>query len=210
MRKTKEEAELTRRAILQSALDTFYEKGYSKTTFDEIAKRINLTKGAVYWHFRNKPDVIAALINVYFETMKDELEQKMPQFCNLEDILNYFLHNADLILNNQYCRKFAFFLCCQMEWSEAIITKVSPQIEQNKQYWFNRIKETLTFMQNSGDISDEINSDDLAHIFMNTWAGALDAYLSRRCAVDLKKMIKESFNLIFNGLRKERTENAGK
>ena len=63
MRKTKEEAEATRQAILQSAMDTFYEKGYSKTTFDEIAKRINLTKGAVYWHFRNKPDLIAAIIN---------------------------------------------------------------------------------------------------------------------------------------------------
>lgn len=70
MKKTKEEAEATRQAILQSALDTFCEKGYSKTTFDEIAKRINLTKGAVYWHFRNKPDVIAALINAYCERQK--------------------------------------------------------------------------------------------------------------------------------------------
>ena len=43
-RRTKEEAEKTRQEILFSALDIFYEKGYSKTTFDEIAKRINLTK----------------------------------------------------------------------------------------------------------------------------------------------------------------------
>lgn len=71
MKKTKEEAEATRQAILQSALNTFCEKGYSKTTFDEIAKRINLTKGAVYWHFRNKPDVIAALINAYCERQKN-------------------------------------------------------------------------------------------------------------------------------------------
>lgn len=43
-RRTKEEAEQTRIEILRSALDIFCEKGYSRTTFDEIAKRINLTK----------------------------------------------------------------------------------------------------------------------------------------------------------------------
>ena len=48
-RKTKEDSEQTRRAILDSAMQVLYEKGYSRTTFDEIAARINLTKGAVYW-----------------------------------------------------------------------------------------------------------------------------------------------------------------
>lgn len=57
VRKTKEEAENTRREILKAALEVFYQKGYSRTTFDEIAARINLTKGAVYWHFKNKPVV---------------------------------------------------------------------------------------------------------------------------------------------------------
>ena len=66
-RRTKEEAQHTRETILTAALDTFCEKGYSRTTFDEIAKKINLTKGAVYWHFKNKPDIIKALIIEAFE-----------------------------------------------------------------------------------------------------------------------------------------------
>ncbi len=44
-RKTREETENTRAQILQSALDCFYEKGFSRTTFEDIAARINLTKG---------------------------------------------------------------------------------------------------------------------------------------------------------------------
>ena len=74
MRRTKEDAEQTRQAILESAMDIFYEKGYSKTTFDEIAKRINLTKGAVYWYFRNKPDIVAALINEFVQKHIKRLE----------------------------------------------------------------------------------------------------------------------------------------
>ena len=61
-RRTKEEAEQTKQAILGSALELLYEKGFSRTTFDEVAKRINLTKGAVYWHFRNKADLLAELM----------------------------------------------------------------------------------------------------------------------------------------------------
>ena len=75
MRRTKEDAEQTRQAILESAMDIFYEKGYSKTTFDEIAKRINLTKGAVYWYFRNKPDIVAALINDFVQKHIKRLEE---------------------------------------------------------------------------------------------------------------------------------------
>ena len=58
-RKTKAETENTKTQILQAALDSFYEKGFSKTSFDDIAKRIGMTKGAVYWYFRNKPDIVA-------------------------------------------------------------------------------------------------------------------------------------------------------
>ena len=136
MRKTKEEAEATRQAILQSAMDTFYEKGYSKTTFDEIAKRINLTKGAVYWHFRNKPDLIAAIINDYFEKQKSYIAERQPVIQSFDDIINYFLHHSNFMLSNENNYKVGFFLICQMEWSEAIITKVKPQVAKNKEYWF--------------------------------------------------------------------------
>lgn len=210
MKKTKEEAEATRQAILLSALDTFCEKGYSKTTFDEIAKRINLTKGAVYWHFRNKPDVIAALINTYCERQKTYIHERVQNpegFCGL---LQLFLCDADFILSDENNRKMVFFMTCQMEWSEAIITKVLPQVAQNKEYWFNQVKEILTFMQKSEEISADVNVDLLTHMLMNLWVGTLDAYLSKRCEIDFKTMVTESFNLVFNGLKKEGMENASK
>ena len=60
-RKTKQETELTRRRILDVALDVFAEKGYSRTSLQEIADRAGFTRGAVYWHFKNKADLLAAL-----------------------------------------------------------------------------------------------------------------------------------------------------
>ncbi len=202
MRKTKEEAEETRRAILKSALDTFYEKGYSKTTFDEIAKRINLTKGAVYWYFRNKPDLVAALINEYMAYVRTCIDKEGTNAETFDDIVKSFLNYADYILSSPTIYKVAFFLTCQMEWSEAIITKVAPQVASNKDYWCERLKESLTTLQKNGEISANVDVGMLVSVIMNMWAGTLDAYLSKRCQTDLKTMVKESFNLIYNGLKK--------
>lgn len=210
MRKTKEEAEATRQAILQSAMDTFYEKGYSKTTFDEIAKRINLTKGAVYWHFRNKPDLIAAIINDYFEKQKSYIAERQPVIQSFDDILSYFLHHIHFMLNNENNYKVGFFLICQMEWSEAIITKVKPQVAQNKEYCFMKLYEALSLLQNKGEIAENVDIHVLSHIIISAWSGIMDGVLSKRCDVNVEKMVAETFNLIFNGLKMERMENASK
>lgn len=210
MRKTKEEAEATRQAILESAVNVFYEKGYSKTTFDEIAKRINLTKGAVYWYFRNKPDVIAAIINDYFQRQILYVEERQKELLNLNDILNHFLYNAQFILSNESNRKIAFFLSCQMEWSEAIIAKIFPQVQKNMQFWCNRLQQAMLYLQDKGEITQAIEADMLACYLMNNWNGLLGAYFGRRCTADLCKVIKESFGIIFDGMKTERTENASK
>ena len=60
MRRTKEEAEATRRGILKAGMRVFLKKGYSSATLDDIAAEIGMTRGAVYWHFRNKEDVLSS------------------------------------------------------------------------------------------------------------------------------------------------------
>lgn len=62
VRKTKAEAEQTREALLDAAEAIFFEKGVARTTLEEICRAAGLTRGALYWHFRNKADVLAALI----------------------------------------------------------------------------------------------------------------------------------------------------
>jgi TetR/AcrR family transcriptional repressor of mexAB-oprM operon len=54
MRRTKEEAEKTRSAILEAAETLFLEKGVAHTSLEHIARQAGVTRGAVYWHFQNK------------------------------------------------------------------------------------------------------------------------------------------------------------
>ena len=62
-RRTKAEAEATRDAILDAAEQEFLSRGVSRTTIDHIARRAKVTRGAVYWHFKDKAHVFSDLLD---------------------------------------------------------------------------------------------------------------------------------------------------
>lgn len=61
-RRTKEEAQETRSQIIQAAEVCFHKKGISRTSLAEIAAAAGVTRGAIYWHFEDKTEVLAALL----------------------------------------------------------------------------------------------------------------------------------------------------
>jgi TetR/AcrR family acrAB operon transcriptional repressor len=60
-RKTKAEAALTRHRIVTCARKVFCRDGVTNTTLEAIAKEAEVTRGAVYWHFKNKADLFIAV-----------------------------------------------------------------------------------------------------------------------------------------------------
>lgn len=160
-RRTKEEAQQTRETILMAALDMFCDKGYSRTTFDEIAKKINLTKGAVYWHFRNKPDIIKALIIEAFERNQAAINREISEVNTLDDLLRYFKYAAQIVKTAPMFRKFLFFVMYQMEWSEGLFNtlNISGPINQIINFHQELIAKVLINSKENGDISPETHSD---------------------------------------------------
>jgi len=71
VRRTKEEAQATRNRILDTAEMVFLEHGVSRTTLQQIAAAAGVTRGAIYWHFRDK----AELFNAMMERVTLPLEQ---------------------------------------------------------------------------------------------------------------------------------------
>ena len=56
----------TRARIQQVALELFAEQGYEKTSLREIAERLDVTKAALYYHFKSKEDIVRSLVEDYF------------------------------------------------------------------------------------------------------------------------------------------------
>ncbi|MDS7773050.1 TetR family transcriptional regulator, partial [Klebsiella oxytoca] len=65
-RKTKQQALETRQHILDVALRLFSQQGVSSTSLAAIAKAAGVTRGAIYWHFKNKSGNDSNLLIVFY------------------------------------------------------------------------------------------------------------------------------------------------
>lgn len=61
MRRTKAAAKETRQQILLAAERVFYEKGVAHASMEDVARAAGVTRGAIYWHFANRADLVLEL-----------------------------------------------------------------------------------------------------------------------------------------------------
>lgn len=74
VRKTKEDAEKTRKDIIESARQVFHQHGVSRSTCERIAKSAGVTRGAVYWHFQDKAEIFLAMRADVFAPMVERTD----------------------------------------------------------------------------------------------------------------------------------------
>lgn len=77
-RRTKEDADATRNALLDAAELVFYEKGVARASLGEIAQAAGATRGAIYWHFKDKVDL--------FNAMMDRVTLPLEGVCNAGEL----------------------------------------------------------------------------------------------------------------------------
>lgn len=103
-------AEERREQLLMAAQELFLKKGYRDTTTDEIARAAGLTKGAFYFHFKSKEDMLVELVRHVGETHKAEYTEqtwhKLTPARIIENAIESkahrvhrkFHHNMDLLV----------------------------------------------------------------------------------------------------------------
>jgi AcrR family transcriptional regulator len=74
-----ENVNTTRDRILQAALDLFLRQGIRKTSIDDVADRVGVTRVTVYRHFSDRQQLIGEaflLVNVAFDRVRSALEEE--------------------------------------------------------------------------------------------------------------------------------------
>ena len=78
VRRTKDEAVETRKQILDAAERVFGERGVSRTSLTDIAEAASVTRGAIYWHFKDKADLFCEMVARVTMPMEDAPCQISP------------------------------------------------------------------------------------------------------------------------------------
>ncbi|MEU1279320.1 helix-turn-helix domain-containing protein [Streptomyces sp. NPDC005805] len=90
----------TRQRIQDVALELFAEQGYEKTSLREIAEALDVTKAALYYHFKTKEDIVVSLFTDLTRPIDELIEWAREQPRTLEtkkEVLRRYgaaLHNA--------------------------------------------------------------------------------------------------------------------
>lgn len=100
-RRTKQDALATREALLDAAERVFLRQGVSRTSLSDIAQAAGVTRGAVYWHFKDKAALFNAMMDrvaLPFNTKLEQLIQApgdpLPAWCaHLQQVLRQIVED---------------------------------------------------------------------------------------------------------------------
>ncbi len=193
-RRTKQEAEETRENILNAALDVIYEKGYARSTFVDIANQIKLTKGAVYWHFKNKPDMFLALGRQMEDKIETTLQRVIDKTHTLNDLKQMLLKMILLIAEDEQLRKYYQIVFYRMEWTEELLP-IKEFFDNQDELMLEWIVEILHHAQTKNRILEE---KSIHHISKALYAlvNGLTAY----CITDVNNGNESMSQIVLAGL----------
>jgi TetR/AcrR family acrAB operon transcriptional repressor len=130
-RRTKEEAQETRNRILDFAEHVFSEKGVSRTSLDDLAKAAGVTRGAIYWHFRNKSDLFEAMMARV--TLPMEEMARHAGDASVSDPLGYVrscaLNVLERLAADPQCQRVFDIVCHKCEYVDEMAQQKARHLE---------------------------------------------------------------------------------
>lgn len=156
MRRTKADAEETRRKILDAAELVFLERGVSHTSLEQIAAAADVTRGAIYWHFKNKVELFRALVErarfPQEEILKRAVETNHPD--PLSVLENGALEALSALIHDEQKRRLYTIMTTRCEY----VGEMSAALERQrllKQDIKNTLRRGFAIAQSHGDLSPE-------------------------------------------------------
>jgi AcrR family transcriptional regulator len=122
-RRTKDDAQKTRNAILDAAEKIFYAHGVTRSSLEQIAESASVTRGAVYWHFKDKPALVEAMAQRVFLPHEDMLEKlaAQPSDKPLEDLKKSCLHALRMMAKDKRRREVVTILFQRCEYTQEML-----------------------------------------------------------------------------------------
>ncbi|WP_233208013.1 TetR/AcrR family transcriptional regulator [Siphonobacter sp. BAB-5405] len=185
-------AATTRFMILQKAFELMYRKGYQATSIDDILATTQVTKGAFYYHFKNKDEMgLAVIAEVMVPAMQQAMIEALRNSTDPVDDLYTVMHHMLL--------KDPFFIieygCPAVNFIDEMAA-LNPVFQQALaglvQQWDLAIQESLRQGQNRQIIRDEVNPAQVASFILTGYSGVrnLGKVLGRSCYVMYLKELK--------------------
>ncbi|MEU6525234.1 ScbR family autoregulator-binding transcription factor [Streptomyces sp. NPDC046924] len=177
----------TRRAILEAAAAVFDEKGYRAAKLSDILERVNLTKGALYFHFSGKE----ALANAVLDAQVSETPVPCAQACKMQEYVDMGLLFARLLVSDPLLRA-----------SVRLSLEQVPEINRNSPYeqWVGRTTRVLTEAKERGEVLLHVDPEETARITVGAFSGVNSMVSTMVPRLDLEREVSVLYRHLLAGI----------
>ena len=193
----KRERERRRQQIIVAAKRVFSEKGFSRTTMEDIAREAELSPGTLYLYFKNKDELYASLslrilqyMNIRLEDVKKEKDSNPEQkIASIKEAL-YDVYQFDpMILINMF----------HLQSSETLKNLSSPLLENITELSRNSLQIIADIFKNSSGRNTLLTRQPTAaaDIVWSLFTGVVLWEESKRMIDDDKNYLKPTLDIAF-------------
>ena len=170
-RRTKDQAEETREKLLEAALVVMSKKTFASVSMSEIAEEAGVTRGAIYWHFKNKNDILVHLIERLSIQMEEDFLKNGENMTTWESLRHYFRHKVTELAPSERCTQIFEVIGRRREWPQDIQKQIFSYLEDRIAQEHKIVEDTLVGLQKAGKIRSDIVAAELSTFFIATFHG---------------------------------------
>jgi AcrR family transcriptional regulator len=172
-----------RERILKEAIKLFLHKGFQGTSIKDITDAVSLTKGAIYWHFRSKNELLETILDEWEKLFLSNLIKTVDSIEGdfLAKFKGYQRYSAQFALNHSD-------LCLAFDILGAEITGSGMQAEERirriGRNYHQFIVKLLDEGKRDGWIDEKCETSVQAHVIIAMHKGILVEWYMKRDLVD--------------------------
>ncbi len=201
MKRTKAEADKTRQDLIRSAWHIFSQKGYAETRLSDIARDAGVTRGAIYWHFGNKENLLVSLFkeraDSYFTIIAEILEKDLNPMEKIKAILVNIIKKMET--DDQF--KAEEILMLRRRDDKAGFQQIHDYIKQRTKKHAELLLRIIVEGQKRGEIRNGIDPQNIVSLFFVFIGGFAKLKLHRGASSFVIPDLEELVDLFLMGIK---------
>jgi AcrR family transcriptional regulator len=190
-------SEERREQILDAATEVFAQKGFDHARMDDIVEETGLSKGALYWYFKSKDDIIFGLLDRLFQLEFRELEGLRQADTSASEALRTFTEVAIKDINRMLRFMPVTYEFLALAFRNKLVQKAI------KQYMNNYVSILDPLIQrgiDSGEFKD-VNPREVSAAVGAIIEGTMLLWVYDRSLIEPEKNIRAGINLLLQGVK---------
>lgn len=183
--------------ILDAATEVFAQKGFDHARMDDIVEETGLSKGALYWYFKSKDDIIFGIMDRLFRLEFKELEGLTESDAGATEALEAFTEVAIKDINRMMHFMPITYEFLALAFRNKLVQKAV------KQYMNSYVSILDPLIQRGVDSGEfkQVNAREVSAAVGAIIEGTMLLWVYDRSLIEPEKNIRASINLLLDGVK---------